>query len=1273
MDINSLLSPSDSPASTPTPASQPPPAIPSPSKRQSPRKHIVRQLPSRTTSGLSQQITSSPQPHAALQQNPSPGFAHIANGARAMHTAMSTPQPLGSPHDARITPPIPLYNRQASTPGMDTLADLASMQQQPSRQASVSHQRPVTLQHLGQHLSGESMASIMSEQSPRPRSFVTQSLTQQHIDWLDQLDKALLENPFDYYSYLSLVTTLHQGLQNHLASFESGAHSYELVHTLRDAYKSMCEKYPLGETLWHYRLNDEKTLALNVEDRMGVLELHKQATQEEPYSAKLWAAYGEYTSYLIACSWEQDPPEHWTEEDRLIGRELFKPQLVLETLQEGSERVKYNLQESNLVWDRYLQVLEEDLERGGFSQEKAAKVSATYNDRLSQPHATWQNTFSRYSSFNTRYYKDHYEALMEEAIQKNVHIKQQYANREEYEFKVLQAIQAGDHDAEHHAITRYLKWEKKTMGVYSFHLVNALYERATLRFPVDSSIWEDHVEFLIWQQNRSVDLLNVLERATRHCPWSGGLWSHRILTLEAENRPFEDLEHVKHTATGSGLLEHADIEELIKVQSAWCGYLRRRAFNDPRATEDDVDIAEVGIRSALEFVREVGIKKHGRDWFDSRYRLERIHMKFWLQRGNVEEARQIWDSLSTRLADSYDFWYRWYIFEMVFWAQQHATRKESNAGQVLLTPAQATAVMERSLERLTTVDHPEPLIEMYMNHCEQHESVTKVRSAAIERRRAERVIAIRKQKERENAAVIASQQETPSTEASDNLGKRKRDDANHQEDSAAIKKSRVNNVREATTIINGEGRVGSEAPSEAQSTTQKRDREHTTIIVRRLPSDTTQTRIRQFFTDAGTVRNLELKEEENSITAIVEFETTEEAEYALSKEAKGFEGHEISIERGQSTTLYVTNYPAHADEAYLRKLFSPFGEVIGVRFPSLKFDTHRRFCYVQFSNAENAIAATQLDGTDIDGLKLVSVVSNPNAKKQRDGAITEGREVYIWHINFKVKRQEVEEVFKRFGTIERVKLPTIKSGNNRGFGFVNYTTKEAADAAVAEMNGKDFWGLDLHVEIASNRGEGKPKIKSTLENPASPSQREATPGQAQFTPDIEPKPEGTIGSRSIAFLNLPDTVPDVRIRPIVAPFGFKKITLEPQHGGAIIEFSTVEGAGKAEIALQGQDFEGRKLRIGTVKDLKAQKSEWKASNNFMQPTRVSRPALRGRSAGGRGRGKSGISVGRAVIPKSATTTNGEAKDNAAFRAMFMNSAASSKDKESKHDGNKMEE
>ena len=81
-----------------------------------------------------------------------------------------------------------------------------------------------------------------------------------------------------------------------------------------------------------------------------------------------------------------------------------------------------------------------------------------------------------------------------------------------------------------------------------------------------------------------------------------------------------------------------------------------------------------------------------------------------------------------------------------------------------------------------------------------------------------------------------------------------------------------------------------------------------------------------------------------------------------------------------------------------------------------------------------------------------------------------------------------------------INFPTLKNGNNKGFCFVVYDTKESADAAVAGMDKKDLWGLELHVEIANDRNETKPKIKSTLENTGSPAPRDGSPVMTQAAP-----------------------------------------------------------------------------------------------------------------------------------------------------------------------------
>ncbi|KAF2260945.1 hypothetical protein CC78DRAFT_522691 [Lojkania enalia] len=1290
MDINSLLSPQESPA-TETPP--PPSALSSPSLLSPHKRPPLRHMPSRTPSGLSQQVTSSPHYPRDTLQTPShyhqqhvatpptthsPGFTTFPNG-RQVHSTSNTPPidlrgQLGSPHDARLTPPHPL-SRQASTPGMDALAgtslwhtmgrgdetltnsapDLASMQQQQqaARQSAGGLRDPQVYQSPRPSIRYD---IAMAEGSPRPRVFSSRALDADSTETLNQLEKALKDNPFDYYSHSSFVNILHQGLQNTINSDED-PRTYDLLPVLREAYETMNSKYPLGEQLWEYRISDEKALARTMEERMDVLELCKTATQDEPFSARLWVMYSDYISYLISCAWDPNPPEQWPQDEKAIGREIFTPDLLLDTLRRGAEFVKYNVNDSSLVWDRYLQALQDDLERR-YHADKVRQLSATFEERLSQPHASWDNTFSTFSQFNTRYNSNNYDAIMQHTSKRTVNVKKQYAGREEYEFSLLKAIQAQDREAEFHSLTRYLKWEKKTMGPFSFNLANALYERATLRFPVDATIWEDYIEFLIWQNNRAVSLEEVLERATRHCPWSGSLWSHRILTLEAENKSFNEIERVKHNATETGLLEHTDLEELIRVQIAWCGYLRRKAFDSPNATEDDADIAEVGIRSALELVNEMGIKKYGNDWVgDPKYRLERIHIKFWIQFGKVDEARSIWDSLFNLHQDSYDFWYRYYIFEMVVWSN-HAVRDKNNMGQELLTPTQATAVLERGMKRLHTIDQPELLIEMYINHCEQHESALKVRSAQIEYRRTEKVVAIRRQKEYEEAqakhyeAATSEQQAYSSNYVPDasSSGKRKLDDVQGMEDPVPKKSRQVDETTQAIVpSTKAPTQDASETPLDANENQPKRDREHTSIIVQNLPKETTQTRVRQYFTNVGEVRNVTLKPERNSITATVEFASSEEAEYALTKEAKGFDGAEIRITRGESSTLYVANYPPNADEGFIRSLFNPYGEILEIRFPSLKFDTHRRFCYVQFSSRNEAVSATKLDGTEVKGYKLIAQISDPTAKKKREGATAEGREIYIWHMNFKVKKHEVKEAFAKFGKIENVRIPTLPNGNNKGYCYVIYEDKESADAAVAEMDRINFFGFDdLHVQIAGDKNLTRPKFRSTVENTTSPEPREATPGQAQKTPDATPAP---VAERSIALLGLPDTVNDARIQELVEPYGFKRITLIPKHQGAIIEFQTVEALGKASLVLDGREIsEGRKIRVGTVAELVKMKGEYKPKNSFIQPTRVNRPVAKG--SGLRGKGKPGLTL-RGAMPKGGSSAREEAKSNEDFRKMLL--------------------
>lgn len=111
-----------------------------------------------------------------------------------------------------------------------------------------------------------------------------------------------------------------------------------------------------------------------------------------------------------------------------------------------------------------------------------------------------------------------------------------------------------------------------------------------------------------------------------------------------------------------------------------------------------------------------------------------------------------------------------------------------------------------------------------------------------------------------------------------------------------------------------------------------------------------------------------------------------------------------------------------------------------MRFPSLKYNTHRRFCYVQFKTASQASSATGIDGFEVDGHKLVVKISDPSRKKDRSGAIYEGREVYVSNVDWNATEEDVREVFAKYGTVEKVRIPRSVAGKSKGVAFVVFSS-----------------------------------------------------------------------------------------------------------------------------------------------------------------------------------------------------------------------------------------
>ncbi len=84
--------------------------------------------------------------------------------------------------------------------------------------------------------------------------------------------------------------------------------------------------------------------------------------------------------------------------------------------------------------------------------------------------------------------------------------------------------------------------------------------------------------------------------------------------------------------------------------------------------------------------------------------------------------------------------------------------------------------------------------------------------------------------------------------------------------------------------------------------------------------------------------------------------------------------------------------------------------------------------------------------------------------------------IYVGNLSYEVTEDDLKEVFKEYGAVKSVQIPTDReTGRKRGFGFVEMTTDAEESKAIEDLDGAEWMGRDLKVNKArprENRGGG---------------------------------------------------------------------------------------------------------------------------------------------------------------------------------------------------------
>ena len=305
------------------------------------------------------------------------------------------------------------------------------------------------------------------------------------------------------------------------------------------------------------------------------------------------------------------------------------------------------------------------------------------------------------------------------------------------------------------------------------------------------------------------------------------------------------------------------------------------------------------------------------------------------------------------------------------------------------------------------------------------------------------------------------------------------------------------------------------------------------ILVKNLPFGTTDAELHSLFQPFGSISRLILPP--GGISALVEFTEPLNARTAFKKlvytsfkhlplylewapigalterqqplpvkrESKGDEGGEVdSSEPGELCTVFVKNVNFSTTDDALKELFSKVGRVksAGVaRKRNMKEPSKplsMGFGFVEFERPRNAQKAIKrLQHSELDGHKLElkishrgshSVDASGDGRRNAKPSEQKSAKILVRNIPFEASKREVKELFQTFGELKIVRLPkkfSSSQGEHRGFGFVEFTTKEGAKRAFESLkHSTHLYGRRLVLEWAEQDKSVEAIRKRTAEH-----------------------------------------------------------------------------------------------------------------------------------------------------------------------------------------------
>lgn len=83
------------------------------------------------------------------------------------------------------------------------------------------------------------------------------------------------------------------------------------------------------------------------------------------------------------------------------------------------------------------------------------------------------------------------------------------------------------------------------------------------------------------------------------------------------------------------------------------------------------------------------------------------------------------------------------------------------------------------------------------------------------------------------------------------------------------------------------------------------------------------------------------------------------------------------------------------------------------------------------------------------------------------------KQIYAGNLSYQMSDDNLRELFQQHGEVTSVKIIRYPdSGKSKGFGFIEMSNDEEADAAIEKLNGSEIQGRNIRVNVARPKKEG---------------------------------------------------------------------------------------------------------------------------------------------------------------------------------------------------------